>query len=169
MQEFEIANCAGLCSGGFPIAKRVVRDSERDRKLRRNVCGIEEVQSGDRIDEDKSHEVIVVCVEDVGILSVKSAQARQRAVEIQLLREREKILNRYLSSLMKNMAGVTVGNASLWWSLVYVDDKVAVLEPDMCLEIKAVAEPAQPNKKQVAQLVKASFSEDWKKLMEQAH
>lgn len=84
----------------------------------------------------------------------KDAQTRQREVEIQLVKEREKTLHRNLALVKKELAGVNVENASLRRSLGNVDDKTESLD--------------RQNVTQVAQSVDAAFSGHLKQLMEQA-
>lgn len=98
-----------------------------------------------------------------------SAQAFKRKVVIQLLRDREKTLNRHLGSVMTELVRVKVANASLRWSCRTVEDKVAAQRAEVCSPHNAVTESAQLNKTQIAQSVDAAYSLLWKRLIEQAH
>lgn len=72
----------------------------------------------------------------------ESAQSPQREVEIQLLPEREKALNRNLASAKKALAGVNVKNASLRLACENTDNRLANSQADIELALKVVAEPA---------------------------
>lgn len=51
----------------------------------------------------------------------KNAQTRQRKVEMVLLKERKKALDRNVASVKKMLAGMKVETVSLWWSSGNVD------------------------------------------------
>lgn len=61
---------------------------------------------------------------------------------MELVREREKTLDRYLVLVKKELAGVKLENAFLPWFRGNVDNKVVTLEEDVGSVIMAVAESA---------------------------
>lgn len=78
---------------------------------------------------------------------------------MELLKKWEKTLDRNLSSVKKEFAGLKVENASLRCFRGNVDDKIEALEADVVSPHKAVADTAQQNVTNVAQSVDAAFSE----------
>lgn len=59
----------------------------------------------------------------------KGSLTRLRELEIDLLKQREKTLDRKSASTINNLAGVNVENASLLWSRVNIKGKIMALEP----------------------------------------
>lgn len=82
-----------------------------------------------------------------------NAYTRQREEKVNLLKEWEKILDRNLASVMKELADVNVENACLWWFCRNVDEMIEELGADVGSALKAVAESAQQNVAQVVQSV----------------
>lgn len=98
----------------------------------------------------------------------KDSLTRQREVEMELFKEREKNLNRNLTSVKMEFACVKVENASLRGSRSNVGDKISALRHDTSSSLKAATESAQQSVMQNAQSVESASFEHSKRLMEQA-
>lgn len=87
---------------------------------------------------------------------------------MELVMEREKILDRNLALLKKKLANVKVNIDPLCWSSGYVDEKIMAVEKDVGLALGAGAGLAHHNVKQFAGSVELCFLDHWKQLVQQA-
>lgn len=89
----------------------------------------------------------------------QKAWALQREIEIELLKDREKMFDCDSSSVKNKLVRVKVENACLKWSRVNFDEKLMTLEKDVNVAIKAATDSSQQSDSPIAFLIESRFSE----------